>query len=503
MNSLIESVSGKSISATKAHTSDITDITIVRRDEMLTLVGSCSRDRTIQIFKKLCDGLSLLQTLDDHAGAISQLTFSNDGTTLLSSSSDRTVMVRTLVFGAEKYMAYVTTRIITLKASPVAFATMPDNADTLIISSMDRQIQMYEISSGRHINSIKASDSEQNDAVILNAVTAQRLPNIPFPSAVVVGVASADKSIRIYDYDNGSMLIKEHGHTEGISDIATMQSRESNPQRITLISTGLDGIIMIWELHSRIQRQSDAESPVEAPVSQAVLKLTTASDTPKRRVLTRSELSELQRNSETTGDSTPQTPPPRDGSPSRIRRKTSRHTLSSQPPKLPVPPIPSSNLSPPTFSQPTGLKNPQNRPPTPPIPKTAKPAKPRRTLHRTKSAGKLPDVTTEKLCTTLRAYRKNLTTANKSLPPDSARELERELHLTARALSDKTRRSPTGGGAAVAGATQLFEEDLARMIDEKIAVSVVKQTLARITKSTNAGEEASGSESELDAIGGA
>ncbi len=383
-------------------------------------------------------------------------------------------------------MAYVPTRIITLKASPVAFAMVPDNADTLIISSMDRQIQIYEISSGRHINSIKASDSEQNDAVVLNAIAAQRLQNTPFRSTIVVGVASADKSIRIYDYDNGSMLTKEHGHTEGISDIEILQSGESISPRINLISTGLNGVIMVWELHSRKQRQGEADSSADALLNQSASKLTTPSDQPTRRILTKSELAELQRGSETAADSTPQTPPPRDGSPSRLRKKTSRHILSNPPPKTTAPPLPSLHLPIPLLSAANTLQSPRDRSLTPPTPKTAKPPslKPRHpsthTLHRTKSAGNLSDshLTTEQLCTTLRAYRKKLTTAAEALPHQSAVELERELQLTARAVGEKTR----GSHDIVGGGTKVYEEELARMIDEKVKISVAKRTQGRDTK---------------------
>lgn len=457
---------------------------------MLTLVGSCGRDRTIQIFKKLSEGLSLLQTLNDHGGSISQLKFSNDGTTLLSSSSDRTVVVRTLVLGSETSMAYIPSRIITLKASPIAFTTVPDNADTLVISSMDRQIQIYEISSGRQVKSIKASDSEQNDAVVLNAVAAQRLQNTPFQSAVVVGVASADKSIRIYECDNGSMLTKEHGHTEGISDIEIIQSGESTSPRTSFISTGLDGVIMVWELRSRAQRQGEADSPVDAAVNQSVLKYTTASDQPTRRILTRSELSELQRGLETTGDLTPQTPPPRDGSPSHLRRKTSRYTLSSQPPKTTAPPLPSLHPSTPILSASNGLQTPQARSPTPPTPKPTRLPKPRRPsphpLHRTKSAGNLtdPHLTTEQLCATLRAYRKKLSTTAASLTPDSARALDLELHLTACALGEKSTTSKVGADTVVSAAgPQQYTDELARMIDEKVASSLAERTRSLDAKS--------------------
>ena len=460
---------------------------MVRRDDKLTLVGSCSRDRTIQIFKKLSADLSLLQTLDDHAGPISQLMFMNKGARLLSSSSDRTVMVRTLAFGADLSMAYVPTRILTLKASPVAFTTMPDDSDTLIISSMDRQIQAYEISTGRHINSIRTSDSEHNDAVVLNALAAKKLQNAPSRSAVVVGASSTDKSIRIYDYDNGSMLMKDHGHTEGVSDVKILQGKEGNlPGTTSIISTGLDGVIMVWELPSRSQRHPEADDPVDLAVNGSVLKLTNASDQPLRRILSRSELSEFQRGSEIAGDSAPQTTPNRDRSPSRLRRKTSRYALSSQPPQMTAPSFPTINpLTPPistTADILPGIKYSRDRSPTPPTPKITGSTKPRRpsmdARHRTKSAGNLSDLqlTAEQLCKTLRAYRKKIDTSRDALNREIAQELERELGLTIHAISEKTRRYQAASEPMLGDLVDQYTEKLARMIDEKVAISVAKQT---------------------------
>jgi WD domain, G-beta repeat. len=48
----------------------------------------------VQLFRKTQDDFELVQTLDDHVGAVGRLLFMNDGERLLSCSADRTVIVR-------------------------------------------------------------------------------------------------------------------------------------------------------------------------------------------------------------------------------------------------------------------------------------------------------------------------------------------------------------------------------------------------------------------------
>ena len=48
----------------------------------------------VQLFEKRENELQLIQTMDDHVGAVGQLMFINDGEKLLSCSADRTVIIR-------------------------------------------------------------------------------------------------------------------------------------------------------------------------------------------------------------------------------------------------------------------------------------------------------------------------------------------------------------------------------------------------------------------------
>jgi WD40 repeat protein len=86
----------RSLFESKAHSSEITSIAITEQGES-AMVASSSRDRTVQIFACTNNTWDLMQTLDEHVGAVNGILFSRDGTRLVSSSSDRSIVVRELV----------------------------------------------------------------------------------------------------------------------------------------------------------------------------------------------------------------------------------------------------------------------------------------------------------------------------------------------------------------------------------------------------------------------
>jgi hypothetical protein len=407
----------------------------------------------VQLFKKTSGAFELIQTMDDHVGAVGRLLFMNDGERLLSCSADRTVIVRekaTREVDGSTITAYLMSKVITLKVSPVSMSLAPDDPDTLILSTIDRHIQRFDVSSGRHIHSFKATDPDTNDAVVMSSLSIGC--EVPGHSPrILVGVSTTDKSIRVYDFERDILLTREFGHSEGVSDAILLESPKrdsSSSVARTLVSTGLDGVVMIWDLSVQ-QHQAQELSQInireedETPVKEL-----TAAKPPLRRILSRSELAEFRQDS-LTGTPTPI----REQSPPRIRRKTSRYTLAP-----PVsrnggfsrgdspPPLPNIRRSP-AASTSDG----RNRSPSPPSPKSKvinglnsrssignmrRPSIDFRS--RTKSSGASEfgslNMSTEQVCRTLRAYRKKLNGTTEYLR--SAKELERELDLTVQALGE-------------------------------------------------------------------
>ena len=89
----------------------------------VVFVATCGRDRMVQLLRKTDDTFEIVQTMDDHIGAVTDVAFTTDGERLLSSSADRTIVVRERIsrqVDAVESSAYLTVRMVTLKSTPLS-----------------------------------------------------------------------------------------------------------------------------------------------------------------------------------------------------------------------------------------------------------------------------------------------------------------------------------------------------------------------------------------------
>ncbi|KAB8346188.1 hypothetical protein FH972_023234 [Carpinus fangiana] len=214
---IYETAAGKLLQETRAHSAEITDFAVFQKDKS-TIIASSGRDRMAQVFQlpggkpEHCE---LTQTLDEHVGAVTGVAFSRDAQKLISSSSDRTIVVRESIsgeLGGKETTAYVIVRTITLKATPLSISLSPLNDDELLVSTIDRQISRYDVASGNQVTTFKATDGDGNESVIVGSAVYMPLGQ---RSGCIASVSGTDKSIRVYD-DNGKLLGREYGHTEGV-----------------------------------------------------------------------------------------------------------------------------------------------------------------------------------------------------------------------------------------------------------------------------------------------
>ena len=475
--------------AVQAHNGDINGIAITKTESQ-TIVATCGRDRTLQVFRKVGLELNLLQTLDDHAAAIGDLTFLDGPSTLLSVSSDRTIIVRKMASGEGGSLAYIPIRVINLKASPVSFTGVPTEPNVVVISTMDRQIQRYDISSGRLLHSFKASDPATGDSVIMSSLEVQKLEKAS-SSQLLLGVSSTDKSIRIHDYDSGSLLTREHGQL-AVSAIKLIQEPTSNkPMRNHLISCGLDGTVMTWELCSHLRRNSGSDGiPNGANDTESLTKANGTPTQPLRRILSKAEISDFQKSLESESDTV--SPMSRAPSPSRVRRKTSRFSLAATP-KLAPPTLPNGLNSP--ISPSRGRfdrRSSQEHSPTGPSHQSKQNSKAKRPSlddrRRSKSTANLNDLndSAEQLCKALQTFRKRIASAAaEKLNPGTGQELEGELKLALSALSEKTRRNHVSSETT---ADDVLDVYLAKMIDERLALKAKSEEIEKNKEATGVNE---------------
>ena len=342
--------------------------------------------------------------------------------------------MRKYACGEEKSIAFLPIRVITLKASPVSFTTVPAEPNVVLVSTLDRQILRYNVSSGKLLHSFKASDTS-GDSVIMSSLEVHEVDYLSTASRLVLGLSSTDKSIRIHEYDSGAMLSRVYGQN-AVSAIKLLRRYvEGESPRDHLISCGLDGTVILWRLSCKPLRPSESHGTLNGEDS--TLRQTPPSTHPLRRILSKAELSDLQKS--LTIDSDRMTPV-RGPSSLRVRRKTSRYSLAAAP-KISALALPSSlSLSKAKVQHELSQSHSQNSRSQEIVSKTRSNPSSLGSRRRSKSAPNLNDLSNlgDQLCVSLRRFRDSITTSSlaKIEPHVLQEELATELRLTIRALDN-------------------------------------------------------------------
>ncbi|KAL9087604.1 MAG: hypothetical protein Q9159_003554 [Coniocarpon cinnabarinum] len=474
----------------KAHEGDVTCIESYQMDDTV-LVASGSRDRTVQVFRQHSRQLELIQTLDDHAGALTCIKFSPDGSKMVSCAADRSVLVRTCVGtdieGSGK-IAYVSQRTIALKATPLSLTMFSqDGQDLLMVSTMDKSLARYSLQDSQINESFKTGDDDDGDLVALNCVTPISWNK---GKHAIAGVSSSDKSVRIYN-EAGNLLSREYGHTEGLSGIVAIR-RCSETLATRIVSTASDGTIFMWDL-AVPQEGEINKTYLEGPVfATPQIGAAAASWPPIRKVLSSSELAQLQSNlpdSRMTSGSLRT----RSQSPKRKVTKPSQHEAALS---APIPSLSANRRAKNASEPPHGITDPNEgsdylKEPTKPISKrlrrqSSQPvmsSRDRQTDYAIDDPQRRPSpdlrVSTQNVCRALHIYRKRIANSDDHIPVEQVRELEKELSQTAKALAEKAARNDAVVEKLLDRYGERLVEIMERRIDEKVDKLVVDGTLMR------------------------
>lgn len=463
----------------------MTDIAVL---QSRSLIVSCGRDRTAQVFQRIAKTGSweLQQTLDEHVGAVTGLTFTNDGKQLLSCSSDRTIVVRDALKRQENgqvFTIFEIKRTLQTKGTPVAMALLTDRDDALFVSTMDRNVQKWNLASGQKLGEFKAGDGDGGDAVILSSLIHLASVN---GSNILAGVSSTDKSLRLYN-ENGSILGRDWGHTEGITDltIISLKPRVSSDDTVqkSLVTVAFDGTVFIWTFGARHPIKHDLSSSMEL-MGLTPVKDSLSSKPPLRRVLSQSEMARFRQSSPEQEETTPTNASKRTQPMQPMIRKTSRFSLAQRPVLEPAPS---------SYDGSNRRRTKASRSPSPPSPKRSSPqhASMRRKSYmdvgarsasatgstRASRASVIPHATTphdlahntDSICRALRSYRRKLAATSEPIPPEKLQELERELSAAVRAVGEKAIKAKDAfGESQIIKILNQFSEIMLEKFDQKI-----------------------------------
>ena len=373
----------------------------------MILILSAGRDRTIQVFRSLEDGepIHLLQTLDIHGSSVNKLLFHEINKALLSASSDRTITISTLV-NTENAMAFVPTRVITLKQTPVGMALDTERPNNLLVTTTDKQIQRYDLLTCHPIETIRLSD-DNGGGVAIGHITHLVVGTGDSRQGVILGASSTDRSVRIHCVSSGKLLVKDFAHADGISGLAVFANiyPRDAPQPL-MVSTGLDGTIILWTVKEETFQAQDSINSSDVRTTNRTL--------PLRRVLSRTTLSGFSKCFEAKEQSPPCSTPIRLRSPTRLRKKRSEYSLAG------------------TRRGVYGTSV-QDRSPSPSTPSDSRYEGARPSFTKKQRAQSIEDFrnvapSAEQLSKALRRFRKHLT--QNPAKDERLKELELELYLT-------------------------------------------------------------------------
>ncbi|KAI8904095.1 WD40-repeat-containing domain protein [Gorgonomyces haynaldii] len=221
----------------EAHTSEVMCLDFTRLSDGTLLLGSCSRDRQINIFNcsktRGSGSFDLIQTLEDHTSTITSLKFTSFGMMLISCGQDKSVIFRSLQEGP----VYYTLRNTPLR-STVYDMTLRDHL--LITCNQDRKMYFFEMESGKIVR------TQPSTGNFISCV-------VSHPHGPLLGCASG-KSVKILDAISLQTLAEKTGHGDIVTSITFVGD--------SMVSTSNDGSIFVWKLSpSLLKRLGTPQSP--------------------------------------------------------------------------------------------------------------------------------------------------------------------------------------------------------------------------------------------------
>lgn len=217
---------------------------------------SAWRDRSVLVHSG-SETWELRHSLSHHRLGVNYSRFF-DQRKFITSSLDRTVVIQEIEAGSGAIETIRTIHLARTHAVDVEIA-----ADSLIISTSDRQILLYDLTSGDLLHAYKSADSSElitlGNIGLSKSLTFPPLMKVktvgsPAPqgqtrSRTLLAGAGNDKSIRLYDHETGTLLSTKWSHAESITGLLWLPTTdESEKTKQAFVTAGSDGCVVIWEL---------------------------------------------------------------------------------------------------------------------------------------------------------------------------------------------------------------------------------------------------------------
>ncbi|XP_027781122.1 mitogen-activated protein kinase-binding protein 1 isoform X6 [Marmota flaviventris] len=219
----------------EAHDSEILCLEYSKPDTGLKLLASASRDRLIHVLDAGRE-YSLQQTLDEHSSSITAVKFAaSDGQVrMISCGADKSIYFRTAQKSGDG-VHFTRTHHVVRKTTLYDMDVEPSWKYTAI-GCQDRNIRIFNISSGKQKKLFKGSQGE--DGTLIKVQTD--------PSGIYIATSCSDKNLSIFDFSSGECVATMFGHSEIVTGM-----KFSNDCK-HLISVSGDSCIFVWRLSSEM-----------------------------------------------------------------------------------------------------------------------------------------------------------------------------------------------------------------------------------------------------------
>ena len=231
-----------------AHTDEVTALTVCASDDdrgSEWRMVSGGKDGQVRVWKVLADTQLMVHSVKEHRGPINSVVCNADGTQVISSSDDGSCIVWDLNKGH---------RIHALFDQTVFHSALyhPDESQYLTCGA-NYKIGYWDAYDGTAIRMIEGGEDEITCLDIVQQQTASSPRAVGGPSpenGVGLGVGddsgewyasgSADKSVKVWHYDDGIPLQIGWGHSGRINCVTI------SPDEKCIVSAGQDGGLFIW-----------------------------------------------------------------------------------------------------------------------------------------------------------------------------------------------------------------------------------------------------------------
>nr|XP_055235734.1 mitogen-activated protein kinase-binding protein 1-like isoform X3 [Gorilla gorilla gorilla] len=219
----------------EAHDSEILCLEYSKPDTGLKLLASVSRDRLIHVLDAGRE-YSLQQTLDEHSSSITAVKFAaSDGQVrMISCGADKSIYFRTAQKSGDG-VQFTWTHHVVRKTTLYDMDVEP-SWKYMAISCQDRNIRIFNISSGKPKKLFKGSQGE--DGTLIKVQTD--------PSGIYIATSCSDKNLSIFDFSSGECVATMFGHSEIVTGM-----KFSNDCK-HLISVSGDSCIFVWRPSSEM-----------------------------------------------------------------------------------------------------------------------------------------------------------------------------------------------------------------------------------------------------------